>query len=388
MMRVLLTGGGTAGHINPALAIAETVKQNAPNAEILFVGTHRGKEGDLIPREGYPLRFVESRGFYRPLFHPKNIGVAWTALRSPYAKETVKILEDFRPDIVIGTGGYACWPIAAAAIRMGIPCALHESNAQPGLAIRRLQKKADRIWLHFPESAERLSVRDNVRVVGNPLRAAFGVYGKAEARKKLGIDPSAFYVLSYGGSIGAQNVDRAMLDLMEQIVSKDENTIHLHSTGTRGIEAFRTAMHKRGLDAHANCIATDYIYNMPMQMAAADLIVCRAGAMTVSELAKMKKAAILIPSPNVTDNHQLLNAKALSDVGAALTVEESELSVIEGKKTYFSSEVLLDHVRCFMKEPQRLLQMEQAIAAFGKQDANQEIWKDMLSLIGQGKRKS
>ena len=148
-MRVLLTGGGTAGHINPALAIADVIRRNAPASEIAFVGVRGGREEDLIPREGYPLYFVESIGFARPIWHPKNLRAWRLALRSPKASETQKILDEFQPDLVIGTGGYACWPIMKAAADRGIPTAVHESNAKPGLAVKRLKKHVDRIWINF-----------------------------------------------------------------------------------------------------------------------------------------------------------------------------------------------------------------------------------------------
>ncbi|MBR2020572.1 MAG: glycosyltransferase, partial [Clostridia bacterium] len=206
-MRVLLTGGGSAGHINPALAIAETVKQNDPNATIAFVGIRNGKEEDLVPREGYPLHYVESMGIRRSL-SPKNIKALWLALTSPYSKQTNRILDGFQPDIVIGTGGYACWPIMAAAARRGIPTAVHESNALPGLAVRQLQGRVDRIWINFSKTAELLRKKEKTVQVGNPLRNGFGGLSKAEARKRLGISEDRFFILSFGGSLGAEEVNR------------------------------------------------------------------------------------------------------------------------------------------------------------------------------------
>lgn len=370
-MRILLTGGGTAGHINPALAIAETVRQNDPTAVLAFVGTERGIESDLIPREGYPLYYVRSRGFYRPIYHPKNIGVAWTALYSPYAKQTVNILKEFRPDLVIGTGGYACWPIASAAIRMGIPCALHESNALPGLAIRRLHGKADRVWLHFEDTAKRLSEKDTVRCVGNPLRSAFGTVSKENARAQLGIPPTDFRILSYGGSIGAEKVNASILELMRDFSARHSGVSHLHATGKREIEHFRKQMREMRLEDASNCCAEDYIYDMPLQLAAADLVICRAGAMTISELACMKKAAILIPSPNVAENHQYLNAKVLADAGAAVLIEEREL--VEG--------TLSQTVDRLWRDRNGLSSLEHKIGAFGNTNANQMIWEDILKLV-------
>ena len=203
---------------------------------------------------------------------------------------------------------------------MGIPCALHESNASPGLAIKRLHRRADRVWLHFEETAKKLSSKKNVLCVGNPLRAQFGAMTKEEARNRLGISKKCFFILSFGGSIGAQAVDRAILELMSSFSSKTEDVIHIHAAGKRGIDQFLNQMRDKGLEGSNNCIAKDYIYDMPLQMAAAELVICRAGAMTLSELAKLKKAAILIPSPNVTDNHQYFNAKLLSDANAAVQI--------------------------------------------------------------------
>ena len=205
-MRVLLTGGGTAGHINPALAIAETVRRNDPSAEIAFVGIRGGKEEELVPRAGYRLYFVRSMGIRRSL-SLQNVKALALALTSPYLKETTSILDEFRPDVVIGTGGFACWPIMAAAARRGIPTALHESNSIPGLAIKQLQGRVDRIWINFPGTAERLRAKKKTVCVGNPLQGGFGAIGREEARARLGIPQDALVLLSYGGSLGAERVN-------------------------------------------------------------------------------------------------------------------------------------------------------------------------------------
>ena len=373
-MRILLTGGGTAGHINPALAIAETVKKNDPHAEIAFVGVKNGKETDLVPREGYPLYFVESRGIRRSL-SPSNVKALWLALTSPYSKKTVNILKEFKPDMVIGTGGYACWPIMAAAARMGIPTAVHESNALPGLAIRRLQKKVDRIWINFERTATLLSCPEKTLRVGNPLRDGFGGISREEARRRLGIDPSRKVILSFGGSLGATRVNQSVLELMEKISAKDPAILHLHATGKREHSAVLEQAEKMGLDRAENCVILDYIYDMPLQMAVADLIIARAGAMTLSELSLMKKAAILIPSPNVADNHQFLNAKTLADAGAACLVEEKDLE--EGSLT--------QAVAALLEDPQRGVRMEQAISAFADPKANQHIWEEIKKAISDNK---
>ncbi len=368
-MKVLLTGGGTAGHINPALAIAEIVKQNAPGSEIAFVGIRGGREDDLVPREGYPLHYVKSMGIKRSL-SLSNIKALFLAVYSPYAKQTTEILDRFQPDIVIGTGGYACWPIMAAAVRRGIPTALHESNALPGLAVRRLQKKVDRIWINFEHTANRLSVSKNVVCVGNPLRSGFGLCEKAQARARLGIQTDEFFVLSFGGSGGAEEMNKAAVELMHRFGTR-KGYRHLHAAGARDYANTQSLFEAAGLSEFENCVVKDYIYDMPLQMAAADLVISRAGAMTLSELARMGKTAILVPSPNVTDNHQFINAKTLSDANAAILVEESELS---GGALTDAVEKLLDG-RIVAAE------LEKNICSFADRDANRLIWQEITELL-------
>ncbi|MBQ7336676.1 MAG: undecaprenyldiphospho-muramoylpentapeptide beta-N-acetylglucosaminyltransferase [Clostridia bacterium] len=368
-MRVLLTGGGTAGHINPALAIAETIRQNDPNAVIEFVGIKNGKESDLIPREGYRLHYVDSMGIRRSL-SPANIKAAWLALTSPYAKKTVRILDDFQPDIVIGTGGYACWPIMAAAARRGIPTAVHESNALPGLAVRRLQSKVDRIWINFANTEQLLKEKDKILRVGNPLRGGFGALSKADARRRLGLREDQFLILSFGGSLGAEEVNAAVIRMMHSLVAGNPDLLHMHASGKRDYDNTKVQFFAAGLHSAENCVLSDYIYDMPLRMAAADLVISRAGAMTLSELALMKKACVLIPSPYVADNHQYKNAKALADAGAAVLIEESSLE----------KETLTEAVRDLLANAEKRKQMEQNIVCFADPDANKRIWQEILTL--------
>lgn len=371
-MRVLLTGGGTAGHINPALAIAQTIRQNDPSAVIEFVGIKTGKETDLVPREGYKLHFVHSQGIKRSL-SPSNFKALWLALTSPRSEETVSIIQNFKPDIVIGTGGFTCWPIMAAAARMGIPTALHESNSLPGLAVRFLQGKVDRIWINFPSTKRKLCVKKKVLHVGNPLRCGFGGITKEQARKKLGIPEGQRLILSFGGSLGADRVNEAVIKLMKEIVSRDPSASHIHATGARAYGTCTKTFEENGLKGSENCILTDYIYDMPTYMAAADLVIARAGAMTVSELARMKKACILIPSPNVTDNHQYKNAKELADASAASLIEEKDLD----------GGALGREVERLLASDSARAAYETGIAAFAREDANRVIWEDIKELLKQ-----
>ena len=368
-MRVLLTGGGTAGHINPALAIAETILRNAPGSVVEFVGVAGGKEDELVPRAGYKLHHVKSSALQgsRGLGRIKSLALA---AMSPYLPSTVSIIKKFKPDIVIGTGGYACWPIMAAAARMGIPTALHESNAHPGLAVRRLQSKVDRIWINFPETAAAFGNSSKVVCVGNPILQDFSIVDRAEARKKLGIGKDQTLILSFGGSNGAEKVNEAVIDLMKTTVANDKNIIHLHASGKINYDDASKLFSEAGLDKTENCILRPYIYDMPLQMAAADLVIARAGAMTLSELALMKKACVLIPSPYVAENHQYKNAKALADANAATLVEEKDLA--DGKLTAAVRELLASDARRGEQEAN--------IASFAREDACQSIWKDIVKL--------
>lgn len=374
-MRVLLTGGGTAGHINPALAIADIIRQNAPGSEIAFVGIRGGKEEDLVPREGYPLFYVKSKGFLRsrtPGAMIANLHAGWLALMSPYYPSTCGILNRFRPDIVIGTGGYACWPIMAAAARRGIPTALHESNALPGMAVRRLQGRTDRIWINFEKTAELLRAGEKVRCVGNPLRGEFGMIPRSEARRKLGLSDGQRLVLSFGGSLGAEHLNTAVLGMMEKLAPAHPEYLFCHASGKRDFEASRAAFAERGLDAYPNCVLTDYIYDMPLRMAAADLVISRAGAMTLSEIARMGLPSVLVPSPYVTDNHQYLNAKTLADAGAAVLVEEKDLP----------GGALAGTVEPLLRDRDGLRRMSVQVRAFAGEDTNRRIWEDILLLTG------
>ena len=322
-------------------------------------------------RAGYTLHHVKSaalqgaKGFGRF----KSLALAAT---SPYLPSTVSIIKKFKPDIVIGTGGYACWPIMAAAARMKIPTALHESNAHPGLAVRRLQSKVDRVWINFPETAEVFGNSQNVVCVGNPILQGFSTVDREEARAKLGIQKDQKLILSFGGSNGAEKLNAAVIDFMKSTVAKDSKIIHLHASGKINYDDSLKLFNEAGLDKAENCILRPYIYDMPLQMAAADLVIARAGAMTLSELALMKKTCVLVPSPYVAENHQYKNAKALADANAATLVEEKELEA--GKLTEAVSELLVTDARC--REQQK------NITAFAREDACQSIWQDIVSLTG------
>lgn len=362
-----MTGGGTAGHINPALAIADTIKKNIPNAEIEFVGTPRGLENKLVKNEGYKLHHVNIMGISRSL-SLKNLKALSLMITSQ--GEAKKIIKEFKPDIVIGTGGYVCWPALRVASKMGIPTVAHESNARPGLAIKQLQGKLDRILVNFKDTENYISNKSKVLHVGNPLRGGFGGLDYSEARKKLSIPEDKVYVMSFGGSLGAQRINEIVTEYMRNSAPDSEGIIWHHATGAIYYEEF-IALHKAaGLEKYENLQLLEYIHDMHVRMSAADIIICRAGAMTISELAMMKKACIMIPSPNVVDNHQYKNAKVLADKDAVVLIEEAALD----------GEVFKKSVDELIRSKQRRDELSKNIAQFANTDANKIIFDEIVKL--------
>ena len=318
-MKVLMTGGGTGGHVNPAIAIADKIMEKEPGSNIAFVGTPRGIENKLVPAAGYKLYHIDIRGLRRSLSVSNFRTVYLMAVSQIKAR---RLIRDFNPDIVVGTGGYVCWPLVNAASKMNIPTVLHESNAVPGVAVKLLQNKVDRIYVNFEATLSKLSHPERAKRVGNPLRGHFGELTREQAREKLGYNNKYRYViLSCGGSMGAERVNEEVLKLMRDYTSKDAAVKHIHATGSIEYEASKAVFQKYGLDKCPNLELCEYIYDMPLKMTAADLVISRAGAITLSELAVQRKPCILIPSPNVTDNHQYKNAKVLGDAGASLVFD-------------------------------------------------------------------
>ncbi len=367
-MRVILTGGGSAGHVNPALAIANIIKVNEPTSEIIFVGTSKGLENDLVPKAGYELRHVEISGIARSL-SPSNIKTAIRVLTSP--RKAKKLIKEFSPDIVIGTGGYACWPSLTAAAKMGIPTVLHEANATPGVAVRQLCGKMDVVMTNFKETADKLSDKQRAMHVGMPMRGEFDSISKSDARKKLGIPDDKIVILSFGGSLGAPMVNRAALEIMQNFSSVNENVVHYHSSGSREYDNMTKEYADRKIGECANIELSPYIYDMSFKMAAADIVICRAGAMTLAELARMRATAVLIPSPNVTDNHQYKNAKVLADAGAAVIIEEKE----------FDGDIVSNTVKRLAADKTLRKQMSENIGKFYDMETGKKIFAEIEKLV-------
>ena len=373
-MRILMTGGGTAGHVNPALAIAATLREKHPDAEILFVASAqpRDKATDLVPRAGYDLQRVHIRGLARPLWSPSNISVPFLMLRSK--GEARRIIESFRPDLIVGTGGYACWPLCSMGRKMGIPTVLHESNALPGKAVMQLRDKVDLILVNFQDTIRRLDgmgKHSPVRRVGNPMMAGFATISREEARRALGLEPDCLYILSFGGSLGAEYVNDAVVKLAASL-TENTNVRLIHAAGKRDYDRIRTDWDATAAGSCDRMKLVDYIYDMPVQMAAADLVISRAGAMSISELALMGKAAILIPSPYVAEQHQLKNAMALVNEGAGVCVEEETLT----------SGALTQAVRGLLDDPETRTRMGTLIRErFACPKANETIYASLMELL-------
>lgn len=367
-MRVIVTGGGTSGHVNPALTIAGKIRKEDPSAVIEYVGTEKGLETRLVPREGYPIHYVNVQGLKRKLCL-ENFEVLADALRS--VGEAKKILREFCPDIVIGTGGYVCWPVLYAASVMKIPTLIHESNAVPGLATRMLSHRVSKILVNFDASRQKLHVpNDRVVCVGNPVKDEMFTLDKAACRKARGFASDERILLSFGGSLGARTLNRLMFSVIRDSMLPDSVRI-IHATGSGYWESAKETFSAHGFRTvdentlvRGNITLCRYIYDMPSVMACADAVICRAGAMTVSEIAAMKKAAIFIPSPNVTDNQQYENAHVLEQAGAALLIEEKDITP---EKLCQAAELLLN-------DPEKRRAIEEKTSDFVQRDCLDTIY--------------
>jgi undecaprenyldiphospho-muramoylpentapeptide beta-N-acetylglucosaminyltransferase len=365
-MKVLVTGGGTGGHVNPAIAVANTIRDNIRGVEIAFVGTERGIENKLVPKEGYILYHINIQGIRRKisLDNIKTLYLAYTSVI-----KAKKLIKEYKPDLVFGTGGYVCWPVLKAAAKLGIPTALQECNAAPGFAVKMLEKYVDRIFVNFDETRNHLKYPEKAMRVGNPIRNEFMKYEHDKAKSEVGLDKYKTYIISCGGSMGAEPINDAAIDFMEKYVRNHSEVYHLLATGSLEYEAAKEKFNKFGLDKVENVKLVEYIYDMPLQMAAADIIINRAGANTLAELAAMKKPCVLIPSPYVTDNHQYKNAKVLADGGAAVLIEEKEL----GDKFFNTLSELLS-------DDSKLNALSANIEKFAVYDTSKIIFKELTAL--------
>lgn len=368
-MRVLITGGGTAGHVNPAIAMAEIIEKKLPGSEVAFVGRPSGIEHELFGATGHKMYTLKAGGFNRSL-SPKNLVSLYRMVAS--TQKAKRLIREFKPDVVIGTGGYVCYPLCKAATKLGVPSLLHESNAIPGLAVRMLSRDVSLVLLNFKETGEKLSEGVNYRAVGNPTRSGFSTLDRTLARRALGIGDNERLIVSFGGSLGATKVNDACAEVMRELSLANKNYRHIHATGKREYETYSPFRSQMSLLSSGRCTVLQYINNMPELLAAADLVIARSGAMTLTELAASGCPAILIPSPNVTDNHQFKNAKVLADAGAALLIQEEEL--VNGYLVKRAGELLSDDTARKV--------LSQRISAFANKNANDLIFDAIYEVAG------
>lgn len=366
MVRVLLAGGGTAGHLNPALAIAEIIKKHNPDAEFLFAGTPGSMEERLLSKTDYAFAPIKVKGFQRKL-SIKNIGRnikagAYLVSSGPRAK---KIISDFKPDLVIGTGGYVSGPIVMKAAQMGIPTVIHEQNAYPGVTTKILSKKVGEVMLTVKEALEYLDKDVTYTITGLPVRSAMSKKTKQEARKELGFDDS-FCILSFGGSLGAGKINEVGADLIEWHSGKKDIN-HIHGYGGMGKDTFVKTLIEKGVDINNPRLrVSEYIDNMATCMAAADVVICRSGASTLSELQAVGKASVLIPSPVVAGNHQYHNAMVLGNAGAAFVYEQKDLE---------KSDEIIEKINYLYENPEEIEKMSKNASALYVKNTDDKVYE-------------
>lgn len=321
-MKVIFCGGGTAGHVYSVIAMAEIITEHDPGAEFLFIGRNGGEENNALTQDGYNIKTVDIYGIKRSL-SPDNIRRILKAIEA--TQKSLEIIDDFSPDIIIATGGYVSWPVLRAGMKRGIPTLIHESNAYPGLVTRLLANRADAVMLGFEDARRYLSSKAQIETVGNPVRRNFKKTSKTRARAALGISKDDFLIISFGGSMGAKKLNDTIIEFISRNYNSDLSFTHIHATGRRYFKDYKE-LYPHLCRPHGSRIVP-YIENMPLWMCAADMAITRSGAITLAEITSVGLPSILIPSPNVSGNHQHKNAKSLADVGAAILLSEEDLTV-------------------------------------------------------------
>lgn len=363
-MKYLISGGGTGGHIYPAVAIAKEILKNENDADILFVGTKNGLENDLIPREGFKLETITVQGFKRKISidNLKTLKKAFIGL-----KDANKILKNFKPDIVIGTGGYVCGPVVMMAAIKGIPTLIHEQNAFPGMTNKILSRVVKIVAVSYEESIKYFKNKKKVVVTGNPIREEIFKTNREEALKNLGFSDKIPLIVSVGGSRGAEKINDTMINLLKDKSIKFQLLI---ITGNKQYDNFIKTLEKEKIILSNSTKIIAYCHNMADVYAAADIIICRAGAITLAEITAKGVASILIPSPNVTNNHQEYNARVLEKGKAAYVILEKDLN----------AEILKDKINYILENPQTLIDMKKNSLKLARFNAANDIYKLIKSI--------
>jgi UDP-N-acetylglucosamine--N-acetylmuramyl-(pentapeptide) pyrophosphoryl-undecaprenol N-acetylglucosamine transferase len=364
-MRVIIAGGGTGGHLFPGLAVAEELKGRDASAEIIFVGTELGIEARVVPREGYPIKFLRAEGL---------VGVSFARKIKAIAKMVLSVIDSYRiiktvnPDIVIGVGGYASGAIVFLSFLKSVPTMILEQNSVPGLTNKVLGKFVDTVCITYQESAS-FFPREKTFLTGNPIRT-YILKGNAEAGRKLfSLDPGLFTVFAFGGSSGARSINTAMVEALNHLHDLKDKIQFLHQTGPKDYEKVREAYRMAGFKG----TIAPFIYQMGEAYAVADVVVSRAGATTLAELTALGKPAILVPYPFAAGNHQELNARRLREIGAAKMIPDRELQ----------GETLANTIREIYMNGTLRTEMQRNSKSVGRTEACAKVVDIAMSLIRQ-----
>ena len=374
-MKVIIAAAGTAGHINPALSIANIIKEKEKNSKIIFIGTTRGLENDLVPRAGYELKTIDAYGLSKEISIDNLKKICKTIKGIGEAK---KIVKEFKPDIVIGTGGYICGATVLAAKANKIPVLLHESNAFPGMAIKMLSKKADTILVSFKDAIERIPNCKNVVFTGTPVKVKkrnYSINEKLKIINSVGLNKAKPIILIFGGSQGAQKINEALIEIIEH--KKNKNYQIIWATGPKQFEIIKLELQKKDININdiSNCKILPYIYNMEEIENIADVVVARSGAMTITEIANLSKPSILIPLPNVSNDHQMYNAKVLEKVGAAKIIKNNELT----------GSLLNSEIEKIVLDKEKCLKMGENAYKVSNKNVEEKIYREIDKLVMRGK---
>lgn len=368
-MRVIYAGGGTGGHINPAISIADYAKSVDNKHEALFIGTREGLETRLVPKAGYDIEYIDIQGFDRKHIL-NNITTVKKLLKA--RRDCKKIIKEFKPDCVVCTGGYVSGPVMMAAAKCGVGSIIHEQNVYPGLTVKGSEKYATYLALSFDETVNHMTAKDKCVVTGNPVRMQIINADRNAARKKLNIKKP--FVLIFGGSLGAQKINDTVVSMLGKIINDGKISL-MFGTGERNFNEVTEQLNEKGIELNEDVTVTPYIDNIADVMAAADLVVARSGAITVSELAILQKPSILIPSPNVVRNHQEQNAREFERQGAAEVILETDLTW----------EKLYDKIMAMVTNAEALKKMADSSKPLAKRDALQKIYQLMINISKEGK---
>ena len=358
-MRAIISGGGSGGHIFPALAIADKIMEKEPDSDILYIGMDMTMEGKIVPEHGYKFEQISGRWFEK---NPLGIMKLTSAVLKGIAKSR-RIIRKFKPDCVIGTGGYVSFPVIIASRLEKVPCYIHEQNAFPGSANRTLERFVNKVFLAYPEATSYFKQPQKHVYTGNPVRKEFFTIDRENSRKKLGIPRESFHVLMMGGSLGAGAINGLAEGIIDWLKDEPEYSISF-ITGHKNYEDVKKSLDEKGLLENNRVSVMGFSDDMPDLISAADLIICRAGALSMSEINVAGRPSILIPFPWATDNHQYYNAKSVSDRGGAILIEEKDIDVNK----------IIDIIKKYKNNPEELKKMGDLSLSCSSGDATEKIW--------------